>query len=178
MSSAHEELAAFRSNHAVHTHAVAGHVWDVIASGTGERTVVLLPAAGGSAESQFQLISAFEAEVRVLSIGCPATLTTVRQVVDGIAMLLEEYGVSRCVLFGHSLGGIFAQAFAATFPDRVVGLALANVADYSLQRGAMVRAVLQSARRWPKSAVVSLMNARLRIATFGSTILRPPSCGA
>lgn len=161
MSSAHEELTAFRKTHAARAHIMTGHVWDVISSGSGERTIVLLPAAGGSAESQFQLISAFEPHMRVLSIGCPATLTTVHQAVEAIEALLDDYTVSTCVLLGQSLGGIFAQAFAMTFFDRIDGLVLANVADYSLRRGAIVRAILASAHRLPKSAVVSLMSARL-----------------
>jgi|GEM_PF-1262295 len=162
MSSAYEELAAFRLSHTVRTHVVAGHVWDVIASGSGDQTIVLLPAAGGSCESQFQLIRGLEPEMRVLSIGCPATLRTVRQAVDAIRTLLDEYGVSKCVLLGQSLGGIFSQAFAMTFPEQVQGLILANVANYSVERGAMIRAILKSASYLPKSAVITLMSARLK----------------
>ena len=162
MSSAYEELAAFRLGHTVRTHVLAGDVWDVIASGSGAGAIVLLPAAGGSAESQFQLIGALEPEMRVLSIGCPATLRTVRQAVDGIGALLNEYDVGKGVLLGHSLGGIFAQAFAMTFPERVNGLILANTANYAVERGAIIRAILTSARYLPKSAVVTLMSARLR----------------
>jgi pimeloyl-ACP methyl ester carboxylesterase len=162
MSSAYDELAAFRRSHAIRTHEAAGHVWDVIATGAGDRTIVLLPAAGGSSESQFQLIRGLEPEMRVLSIGCPGTLTTVRQAVDAIRMLLDEYDVSECVLLGQSLGGIFSQAFAMTYPERVQGLILANVANYSVERGAIIRAILKSARHLPKSALITLMRARLK----------------
>ena len=162
MSDLHAELSAFRRSHAIRTQEAAGHAWDVIASGSGDRTIVLLPGGGSSAESQFPLITAFETQMRVLSIGCPATVTTVRGVIDGVGMLLDEYGVSECFLLGHSLGGIFAQAFAMTFPERVEGLILANVANYSPRRAAMVRSVLKSARYLPKSAVVTLLSARVR----------------
>ncbi len=162
MSKLYEELATFRSTHASRAHVVAGHIWDVIASGSGDRTVVLLPGGGGSAESQFPLITALETHARVLSIGCPATLTTVREVIDGIRALLDDYDVSAFFLLGHSLGGIFAQAFAITFPERIEGLMLANVANYSAQRGRMVSTILRSARHLPKSTVVRLLNARGR----------------
>jgi esterase len=162
MSRLYQELAAFRQTHTIRTHVVAGHVWDVIESGAGEHTIVLLPGGGGSSESQFPLIVALESQLRVLSIGCPATLTTVREAADGVKTLLDEYDVSECYLLGHSLGGIFAQAFAITFPECVEGLILANVANYSVQRAAMVRAILKSARYLPKSAVITLLSARIR----------------
>lgn len=162
MSRLYQELAAFRQSHTIRPHVVAGHVWDVLASGSGERAIVLLPGGGGSAESQFPLIAALESHARVLSIGCPATLTTVREAVDGVKTLLDEYDVSECYLLGHSLGGIFAQAFAMTFPERVEELILANVANYSVQRAAMVRAILKSARYLPKSALITLLSARIR----------------
>jgi len=162
MSRLHQELAAFRQSHAIRTHVVAAHVWDVIESGAGAHTVVLLPGGGGSSESQFPLIAALESQMRVLSIGCPATLRTVRDAIDGLKTLLDEYDASACFLLGHSLGGIFAQAFAMKVPERVEGLILANVANYSPQRGRMVCAILHSARHMPKSATVALLSARVK----------------
>lgn len=41
---------------------------------------------------------------------------------DDLAALLEECGVGRAVLVGHSLGGNLAQAFARAHPEQVVGL--------------------------------------------------------
>ncbi len=162
MSRLYQELPRFRQSHTIRNHVVADHIWDVIESGAGEHTIVLLPGGGGSAESQFPLIAALEPQMRVLSIGCPATVRTVREAVDGVKSLLDEYDVSAGYLLGHSLGGIFAQAFAMTLPERVEGLILANVANYSVQRAALVRTILKSARYLPKSAVVTLLSARIR----------------
>ncbi len=157
----HEALQKFRQTHAIRNHVVAGHTWDVIEAGAGERTIVLLPGGGTSAESEFTLITALESHARVISIGCPPTVKTVREAIDGIKTLLDHYNVKTCYLLGHSLGGVFAQCFAITFPNRVDALILANVANYSPRRGKMIKAILSSARHLPKKAVVALLRARI-----------------
>ena len=156
-----EALRAFRQTHKIRTHELAGHTWDVIEAGSGERTIVLLPGGGTSAESEFPLIAALEPHARVLSIGCPSTVRTVREAIDGLKTLLDEYNVQTCVLLGHSLGGIFAQCFTQMFPDRVESLILANVANYSRWRGKLIKAIVSSARYLPRKAVVGLLGARV-----------------
>ena len=156
-----EALRTFRGTHGVQKHVIAGHTWDVIESGSGERTIVLLPGGGTSAESEFPLITALESHARVLSVGCPSTVKTVREAIEGLKMLLDDYNVNACYLLGHSLGGIFAQCFALTFPDRVDGLILANVANYSHRRGKLIKAILRSASYLPKKAVIGLLRARI-----------------
>ncbi|MBL7717833.1 MAG: alpha/beta hydrolase [Flavipsychrobacter sp.] len=45
---------------------------------------------------------------------------------DGIKMLLENVGLSRAVIAGHSMGGYVALAFADRYPDMLAGLALVH----------------------------------------------------
>ena len=166
-SSACEQLRVFRAAHHVRTHVVAEHAWDVIECGTGPNTVALLPGGGGSAESQFQLISDLEPHARVLAFGCPAGVRTIRGVVDGLERLVGDYEVDASFFVGHSLGGIFAEAFAATHGDRVKGLILANVAHYGPVRARAIPAILGAARYMPERMVVSLLTARVNRLLHG-----------
>jgi pimeloyl-ACP methyl ester carboxylesterase len=161
-SSVRELLREFRATHSVRTHAAGGHVWDVIDGGLGEPALVLLPAAGGSAESLFPLIDRFEKHARVLSIGCPATLRRVADAVTGIRAILDDAGIQSCYLLGQSLGGIFAQAYASTFQERVEGLILANTANYSTRRARIVRMALSSAQHLPRRAILAMLGARVK----------------
>ncbi len=161
-SNARELLREFRATHATRTHAVGAHVWDVIAGGQGEPALVLLPGGGGSAESQFHLIDRFEKHARVLSIGFPVTVTSIGDIVDGLQRVFEKYEIGECFLLGHSLGGVFAQAFASAHPERVRGLILANTAVYSSRRGRFVGAALRSARYIPRRLVQSYLSTRVR----------------
>jgi pimeloyl-ACP methyl ester carboxylesterase len=43
---------------------------------------------------------------------------------EDIAALLDQLGVHKVVLAGHSMGGYISLAFAQAYPDRVAGLAL------------------------------------------------------
>ena len=42
--------------------------------------------------------------------------------------LIRQLGLDRPLLVGHSLGGLFASEFAATYPDRLLALALVDAA--------------------------------------------------
>lgn len=46
--------------------------------------------------------------------------------VDDLKGFLDAMKISQAVLVGHSLGGIFLQDFATTYPDRVLALVLSN----------------------------------------------------
>lgn len=48
---------------------------------------------------------------------------------DALALMLDRAGVEQTVLVGHSLGALVAAAFAAKYPQRVLYLVLADVAQ-------------------------------------------------
>jgi len=160
-------LGEFRASHARRAHLIGEHAWEVIDGGSGEPALVLLPAAGGSAESQFHLMDRFEKHTRVLSVGCPATLARVADAVTGLQTILAGAGITSCYLLGQSLGGIFARAYASAFPERVKGLILANTARYSARRARMVRMALSSAQHLPRKAVVTVLGARVKRLLHG-----------
>ena len=49
---------------------------------------------------------------------------TMSQVVKDVRAFLEKLGLTECFLFGYSMGGRVALAFATTFPKMVLGLIL------------------------------------------------------
>lgn len=50
-----------------------------------------------------------------------------------IQMALDQLGVERCILVGHSMGGSVAGAFAGAYPERVAGLLLVDPSGDSTQ---------------------------------------------
>jgi 3-oxoadipate enol-lactonase len=46
---------------------------------------------------------------------------------DDLAALVEELGLDRCSLVGHSMGGVVAYLYAAAYPERVARLVLEDV---------------------------------------------------
>lgn len=47
-----------------------------------------------------------------------------------VAGLIEELGLGRVVVVGHSLGGVIACALAATYPDRVAAVVMVDPAPF------------------------------------------------
>jgi pimeloyl-ACP methyl ester carboxylesterase len=158
---AREQLVQFRATHEMRRLAIAGHEWTCISGGAGPRTLALLPGGGGSAECAFPLMLALESRYRVLSIGCPPTVTTVAEVLSGMEGLLEMLGARSCAFLGHSLGGLFAECFMATRPAAVEALIFANAANYSPLRQKLLAPVLGLAGRLPGRLLAAQMRAQL-----------------
>jgi 3-oxoadipate enol-lactonase len=52
--------------------------------------------------------------------------STLGRYADGIAALLDQFGIARAAIVGVSLGGMVAQAFALRFPERLDAMVLAQ----------------------------------------------------
>ncbi len=85
-----------------------GSIWADVAAhlSKGNKVIVPdLPGAGGSL------------------LHGPASLP---QMAAGIKDILDEQGIRKALIAGHSMGGYVALAFARQFPDRVAGLSLVH----------------------------------------------------
>jgi pimeloyl-ACP methyl ester carboxylesterase len=75
----------------------------------------------------------------------PVSPLTVEGEVADLAALVSQAGQGRCVLAGHSWGGLLAQLVAFSHPDLVAGLVLVDPADEEIS----------AAVPWPLRAVLS-----------------------
>lgn len=99
--------------------------------------LVLLHGIGSAARSFDRVITAFASRFRVMawdapgygdSTELPMEHPTAADYANALAVFLDEKGVERCHLLGHSLGCLMAARFAATRPDRVLSLTLCSIA--------------------------------------------------
>lgn len=108
---------------------VDGKSMNVVVAGKGEETIVLLPGLGTAAPGlDFQpLISELEDTYRVVAVEPFGTglsdQTDVARTADNITRevheALQELGIDRYVLMGHSISGIYALTYTAAYPDEV-----------------------------------------------------------
>lgn len=75
---------------------------------------------------------------RILAVDLPGHGATpaddsvhVRTIADQLLRTLEERGVKRAVLVGHSYGGLVALALAAEHPERVEGVVVVDIPAYN-----------------------------------------------
>jgi 3-oxoadipate enol-lactonase len=72
-----------------------------------------------------------------------AGVRTIEELARDVVALLEHLKVERCVLIGHSMGGMIAQTISLAHPDRVERLVLVNSIGrmaYSRPRGLLMAA--------------------------------------
>jgi len=164
-----EQLRAFRQEHPLRHLDVGGTAWAFLSAGRGSRTVILLPGGGGGPEDMFTLVAGLEDEFRIIAIGCPLAVTRTQDVIDGIAAIMDEEGVGKACLLGHSLGGMFTECFMMKHPERVGSMILANIAHYGKLRTVLVGGLLPVMSHVPRW----LLGLQLR-ATFNRLLKGHP----
>lgn len=108
---------------------VDGHEMNVVITGTGDDTIVLLPGLGtASPWLDYQpLITKLEQDHRVvvvepfgygLSDQTDAPRTT-ENIVDEVHTALQELDITRYTLMGHSIAGLYALTYAEQYRDEL-----------------------------------------------------------
>jgi 3-oxoadipate enol-lactonase len=109
----------------VHGWTANRHRWDhQVAHFSGKRRVVRLDLRGHGESSG-------------------AGVKTVEELARDLLALLDHLGIERCVLVGHSMGGMIAQTVALSHPERVERMILVNSIGrmtYSRGRGLLMAA--------------------------------------
>jgi pimeloyl-ACP methyl ester carboxylesterase len=106
-----------------------------------EPAVVLIHGASGNMEDmRLALGETLAASHRVILIDRPghgwssrpadASYASPESQAEQVAEALEQLGVSRAILVGHSWGGALATAYALAFPERTAGLVLISAVTH------------------------------------------------
>ena len=99
--------------------------------GSGPAVVFLHGVGSGKEGWEAQIEPVVGAGWRFIAIDAPGFGETTASIRDGFAdhvsgvlEVLDKHKIDRCVLCGHSLGGMTAQEFYVAYPERVSGLIL------------------------------------------------------
>lgn len=120
-----EVLRKFRITHPLKRVTVDGVRWEYIASGEGEKALLILPGGAMVGEAGLTRIPAFEERYRFIAPSY-ASVSTAAELLDGLAGILDAEGVRAVHVLGPSYGGLVAQCFVRRHPGRVQTLILAN----------------------------------------------------
>lgn len=111
-----------------------GTITACIQGGSGE-TVVLLHGGPGCPDYLQPVAQLLPAHLRVVTFdqrgvggSAPARTFTLEDYLSDIEAVRRHLDVERIHLLGHSWGGLLAQVYASTFPERVASLVLTNSA--------------------------------------------------
>lgn len=120
------QLTGFRASHLPRHRLIRGAWWTYLVSGTGPEALLMLPGAPGLSETAFQQIPVFERHFRVIAPDLPAAITSVTELVDGLAELLDTEGIARAHVLGVSYSGMLAQGLVRQHPERVDRVVLSH----------------------------------------------------
>ncbi|HKH45356.1 MAG TPA: alpha/beta hydrolase [Thermoanaerobaculia bacterium] len=143
-----EAFRRFRRDHPPRAVEIAGRTWSFLAGGTGDRTLLFLPGAQGTAEAVWSSFDHFEKRFHCLAPSYPP-VATMTELADGLAALLDREGVERAAVIGGSYGGFVAQVFVRQHPDRVERLILSHTGPPAPSRGQVIEKSLRWLPRLP-----------------------------
>jgi len=144
----------------------ASHRGPVVAGIAGDGPpLLLLHGLSGSARWWQRNIPALSRAYRVIAIDLPGFGGTHRdsrfvleEAVAGVAGVLDDLGIERAHVIGHSMGGLVAGGLAAEGPERVDRLVLVDAGFISLDPGLGKRAVgVAAALRWTSPSLLPVV---------------------
>jgi len=136
-----EMLLRFRQEHPVQHLQYKGQNWEYIRAGEAGAAVLLMPGALGTAESAWQHTARMSQSFRVLVPSYPP-VSTMAELVEGIAAVADHAGFPRLRLVGASYGGLVAQVFVRRYPERVEKLVLSHTGHPEPERARKNRRLL------------------------------------
>lgn len=110
------------------------HFYNRLKGPDGAPVVVLLHSIATSSDLWSPQLPVWSKSFRILTIDLPGHggsqplpgEPTMAAFAQGIAQVLDGYGIERAAFVGISLGGMVSQAFALRYPERVSALLLAH----------------------------------------------------
>jgi pimeloyl-ACP methyl ester carboxylesterase len=155
-----ERLRAFRTTHPREQIDLSGRVWSYLLAGQGAETLLILPGGERIGDVAFPLMQQFEQEYRCLYPSYPPC-STIGELVDGLAALLNRLSIAQVMLFAASFGGDVGQCFVRKYPERVSKLVLLNTGIPNEQLGKATKRLKPLVTLLPLSVVRPLVSALL-----------------
>lgn len=143
--------------------------WEYIDAGLGGPPLVMLPGGFGVPATSFEYILALAPQRRVVAVGYPPAVATIGALCDGLAVLLDALDVGAAWLLGGSASGLVAQAFVRRYPQRVVGLILAQSGAPRPARATISRACAELLAHLPMPLLFGLLRLAIRADMRGDT---------
>jgi pimeloyl-ACP methyl ester carboxylesterase len=142
-------------------------------SDTGKgRVLVLLHGFLGSREIWTEFVKKLSKRFRVITIDLPGHGKTpsigyyhsMELLAQSVKAVLDQVGVRRYVIAGHSMGGYAALAFAELYPENVAGLCLFHSTSYAdgeekkKDRDRVIRLVKKEHKHYVAEVATTLFN--------------------
>ena len=147
MKSYKQGLVSFLKTHTYQEAEIRGHRFRYLFCGHGSTVLALFVGGLGRQELWYPYIDRLEKDYRILTFSYPDTCRTNRELLQAIHELMEDLGISSCVVIGSSFGGYLAQQFVRNWPEMTKALILFSTAAFSSATLARLRERYPRAKR-------------------------------
>jgi esterase len=97
--------------------------------------VVILHGLYGCSDNWMQIAGILSSKYRIITVDCRnhgnsphSNSHTYSEMVTDLAWLFSDLEIEKAHIFGHSMGGKLAIAFAADYPEKIISLSVADIA--------------------------------------------------
>lgn len=145
----------------------------VVERGQGPAVLLVHGLAGQLCHFTYAIVDELATQYRVVAVDRPGSGYSVRAPgasaalgaqADVLAALIDELGLGRPLVVGHSLGGAVALALAQRHPDHVAGLLLLAPLTHPVREISPVFSGLSIAKPWMRTLVAWTLAVPLGIA--------------
>ena len=147
MKSYKQGLVSFLKTHTYQEAEIRGHRFRYLFCGRGSTVLALFVGGLGRQELWYPYIGRLEKDYRILTFSYPDTCRNNRELLQAIHELMEDLGISSCVVIGSSFGGYLAQQFVRNWPEMTKALILFSTAAFSSATLARLRERYPRAKR-------------------------------
>ncbi|MEM9954683.1 MAG: alpha/beta hydrolase [Chloroflexota bacterium] len=118
-------LKAFRQDNPHKSLIVNKIEWTYYSLVQGEKTILWLVGGLKKADAAYKSIPMLSEQYRIIAPDYPA-LSTMGELADGLAGILDVEGIEQVYVLAGSFGGMLAQVFLRAYPERVAKIVLST----------------------------------------------------
>jgi len=120
-----QSLIKFRESHPIKQIKFNGYSWKYLVVNSHESTIIFLPGATGTGEGFFRIMESLASVYKSIALSYPP-VNTIDEIINGILKIMDAEDVLKAIFLGTSWGGVIAQCFNRSYPDKVEKLILSN----------------------------------------------------
>lgn len=155
-----EQFTRFRLSHPNHQIEFDGCCWNYLEGGQGSQWVVLLHSAAAGAESLYCQINLLESKYKILAPTIPGEVMTMQGACEGLAAILDHKHIQTTHIVGFSIGGMLAQCFLRSYPERVLSVVLSHTV---LPMSSHAEGLAQAQKEYSSVAEAKLLEGALQM---------------
>lgn len=115
----------FYFSHPIKKVTIDGNKWEYITCGKGEKTLLVFPGGGQTAQLNFNIIKEMENEFKIIAVTIHS-IDSIDEFNKAVNHILEKESAGKVYLYGLSIGALLAQSYLRRNKERIEKVILSH----------------------------------------------------